>query len=260
MALIDCNFFSEALGINTSMKVILPQDTTNQIGMTGKKAKGPYPVLFLLHGLSDDDSAWIRRTSIERYVSELGIAVVMPQVHRSFYTDMEQGQRYWTFISEELPDIARSFFPLSDRREDTFTAGLSMGGYGAFKLALRHPDRFSAAASLSGVMDIAGFKSRSGEPYHDYHLIFGNKQIAQTDEDLFYLLEKRNQESGPKPMLFHCCGTDDHLYEENKRFNYACSKTSFDHVYMEDAGRGHAWDYWDEKIQDVLNWLPIEKG
>ncbi|KIL49053.1 alpha/beta hydrolase [Jeotgalibacillus campisalis] len=259
MALIHCDFFSEALGLNTSMKVILPQETTNQIGMTGKKAKGPYPVLFLLHGLSDDDSAWIRRTSIERYVSEMGIAVVMPQVHRSFYTDMEYGQQYWTFISEELPAVARSFFPLSNKREDTFTAGLSMGGYGAFKLALRHPDRFSAAASLSGVMDIAGFESRSGEPYHDYKLIFGNKEVAQSDDDLFTLLKKVNSSSGEKPKLFQCCGTDDHLYEENKQFNKACAETSFDHVYEEDDGQGHTWDYWDEKIQKVLNWLPIVK-
>src|SRR4029079_1126758 len=97
---------------------------------------------------SDDDSIWLRRTSIERYVADLGIAVVMPQVHRSYYTDEAYGRPYWTFLSEELPRVASGFFRLSPRREDTFVAGLSMGGYGAFKWALRQPWRFAAAASL----------------------------------------------------------------------------------------------------------------
>lgn len=127
MALIQCQFYSEVLGLSTSMNVILPQATRSQIGLEGKQGTGPHPTLYLLHGLSDDDSTWLRRTSIERYVASLGLAVVMPQVHRSFYTNMEQGAAYWSFISEELPALARSFFPLSDKREDNFVAGLSMG-------------------------------------------------------------------------------------------------------------------------------------
>src|SRR6476619_7886720 len=130
------------------MTVILPQSTAGQIGMTGSESTGETPVLYLLHGLSDDDTIWLRRTSIERYVAALGLAVVMPQVHRSFYTDEAYGNRYWTYLSEELPEIVHGFFRLSRRREDTFVAGLSMGGYGALKWALRDPGRFAAAASL----------------------------------------------------------------------------------------------------------------
>ena len=259
MALIKCDFYSETLGINTSMTVILPQQTTSQIGMKSVQSNKFYPTLFLLHGLSDDDSIWLRRTSIERYVSELGIAVVMPQVHRSFYTDMEHGQRYWTFISEELPALARSFFPLSSKRQETFVAGLSMGGYGAFKLALRKPDMFSAAASLSGAMNIMNFSKRSGAPYHDYQLIFGDRKVAGSDDDLFTLLKKVDKGNAPLPKLFQCCGTDDHLFEDNRAFNEACKKTAFDHIYIEDPGRMHSWDYWDERIQDVLKWLPIDR-
>src|SRR5690554_3142250 len=137
MALIQCNFYSESLGVSTAMNVILPQQTTTQIGMNSRESGGRHRTLYLLHGLSDDHTIWLRRTSIERYVAALGIAVVMPAVNRSFYTDMHHGAAYWTFISEELPSLARSFFPLSDLREDNFVAGLSMGGYGSFKLALR---------------------------------------------------------------------------------------------------------------------------
>ncbi len=129
MALLHVNFFSEVLGMSMNMDVILPQRTSGQIGMKGNRKDGKYPVLYLLHGMSDDHTIWQRRTSIERYVSELGIAVVMPTVHLSFYTDMKYGINYWTFISIELPSICREFFPnMSDRREDTFAAGLSMGG------------------------------------------------------------------------------------------------------------------------------------
>jgi S-formylglutathione hydrolase FrmB len=172
MAHLRCDFFSDALGLSTSMTVILPQPTKNQIGMAGKASEEPPPVLYLLHGLSDDDTIWLRRTSIERYVAELGWAVVMPQVHRSFYSDEVYGGRFWTFVSEELPEIVSRFFRVSTARADTFVAGLSMGGYGAMKLALRQPDRFAAAASLSGVLDLkamvaAGLKfySRSRPGY-----------------------------------------------------------------------------------------------
>ena len=111
MAFIECKFHSESLKLATSMNVILPQQTSSQIGLKGKSSKGKFPVLYLLHGMSDDETIWSRRTSIERYVAPLGIAVVMPCAGRSFYTDMATGPKYWTFISEELPAIVRSFFP-----------------------------------------------------------------------------------------------------------------------------------------------------
>lgn len=150
MALIQCDFHSDVLGMASSMNVILPQQSTTQIGMAGGTSKTQYPVLYLLHGLSDDHSIWGRRTSIERYVAGMNLAVVMPNVHRSFYADMKNGGRYWEFISEELLQIVKSFFPVSSRREDTFAAGLSMGGYGAFKLALRCPENSRRRQAFPG--------------------------------------------------------------------------------------------------------------
>jgi putative tributyrin esterase len=144
MALIHCDLRSEALNLWTSICVILPQPPGPLTWDAAPPAR-KYPVLWLLHGLSDDHTIWQRRTSIERYVDTLPLAVVMPAVHRSWFTDMNLGYRYWTFISEELPAIVRSLFPISERPEDNFVAGLSMGGYGAFKLALRHSERYAAA-------------------------------------------------------------------------------------------------------------------
>jgi len=160
MALLTCHFFSEALGVSTAATVLLPESARGQIGMGGADVEGPPPVLYLLHGLSDDETIWTRRTSIERYVAERGLAVVMPRGGRSMYADEVHGGGYWTFLTQELPRAVQQFFRVSDRREDTFVAGLSMGGYGAFKWALREPWRFAAAASLSGALVVGGERAR----------------------------------------------------------------------------------------------------
>jgi S-formylglutathione hydrolase FrmB len=256
MVHLRCDFFSEALSLSTSMTVLLPQQTTTQIGMSGRATSGAPPVLYLLHGLSDDDTIWLRRTSIERYAAPLGLAVVMPQVHRSFYADQAYGGRYWTFLSDELPELVGSLFRVSDRREDTFVAGLSMGGYGAFKWALRHPDRFAAAASLSGAVDVAGLRTRSDRPEDPrmFERIFGDRDPAGTDDDLLWLLAGADRAA--LPALYACCGTDDELIGDNRAFAEACGAAAV--PLTTDFGPGaHDWAYWDEQIQHVLDWLPL---
>lgn len=259
MALITCNFFSEALGFSTSMTVILPQQTSTQIGLKNSSTRKLHPTLYLLHGLSDDDTIWSRRTSIERYVAELGLAVIMPNVHKSFYTDMEYGDKYWTFLTEELPAIARSFFPLSDAREDNFVAGLSMGGYGAFKWALRHPDRFAAACSLSGALDMVGHTKRIDNALGSrlFQLVYGDKQLEGSDEDLIHVLKKQSKLDLPKPELFQCCGTEDFLYEDNIVFRDACLEAGYPLTYVEGPGT-HEWGYWDTHIQLFLQSLQLK--
>ena len=258
MALMQCHFYSEILGMNSTMHVILPQQTSTQIGVDTKQSKGLHKTLYLLHGLSDDDSIWLRRTSIERYASAYGIAVVMPNAHRSFYTDMAEGSAYFKYISEELPTLARSFFPLSAAREDNFVAGLSMGGYGAMKIALSKPESFAAAASLSGALDMANHlerKSETAQGKTEFSRIFGD-HVKDTENDLMWLLKQCEQKDSPKPRLFQCCGTEDFLYEDNLRFRSAAEQTSLDFTYMEGPGE-HEWGYWDARIQDVLKWLPL---
>lgn len=236
------------------MTVLLPQATTaNQIGMRGAAGTGAHPTLYLLHGLSDDDTIWVRRTSIERYVAELGLAVVMPQVHRSFYMDEVHGGRYWTFLSEELPAIAGSFFPLARRREDTYVAGLSMGGYGAFKWALRHPGTFAAAASLSGALDVAEMQRTRVIADFENRVLDG-RSLAGTPDDLLALVE--SADPATVPALYLACGTDDDLYADNRRFAERATTLGLPLTARFSAG-AHAWDYWDAAIQDVLAWLPL---
>ena len=251
MAVIKCEFRSDVLQIDTAMNVILPQEAR------ADTPDGKLPALYLLHGMSDDESAWLRRTSIERYAVPLGIAVIMPDGGRSFYTDMARGPKYWTFLTEELPCIARSFFPLSDRREYNYIAGLSMGGYGAFKAALGRPDMFAAAASLSGALDMAALGEHADDYAEEFTNIFGYlDRIKGSENDLFYLADKVSRGKAAAPALYQCCGTEDFLYGANVKFKNYCDKIALAVTYEESPG-DHNWAFWDEYIQRVLAWLPI---
>ena len=256
MALIRCDFYSDALNVSTSMTVLLPEQTRSQIGLAGAPPADPvgFPTLYLLHGLSDDHTIWQRRTALERYVAPLGLAVVMPAVSRSFYADEASGLDYWTFLADELPAKVESMFRVSDRREDRFVAGLSMGGYGAFKWALRRPDRFAAAASLSGAVDLARIqrdRHRSQDP-RMMQRIFGEAVVAGSDDDLFALLDTVVD----PPPLYLACGTGDHLIDDNRRFAAACAARGID-LTSEFGDGAHDWAYWERTIQDVLAWLPL---
>ena len=253
MALVRCDFFSEVLEVGTSMTVLLPQASEDQVGVTGTQRTGDFPVLYLLHGLSDDSTAWLRYTSIERYAAPLGLAVVMPQVQRSFYADEVHGERFFTFLSEELPAVVRRFFRVSGEREDTFVAGLSMGGYGALKWALHRPGRFAAAASLSGALDLEAISQDEWRKPLMQRVFDGR---VGPQDDLFALLADADVES--LPSLYVGCGTEDHLYEHNVRFVDAATAAGVD-VQVDFRAGEHEWGVWDATIRDVLAWLPVRR-
>lgn len=259
MALIELTAYSHALEMEVDFFVILPESAKSLIGMAGKTAK-TCPTLYLLHGMSDDHSIWLRRTSIDRYASEKGLAVVMPAGDLSFYTDMAYGDKYWTFVSEELPAICRSFFPMmSPRREDTFVAGLSMGGYGALKCGLRGYHTFSWAAGLSAATDMVGEAKNGKKLTGLWRDIFGESTESILFNDLFTAADDYAAvQDAPPVHLYLWCGTEDFLYDANLRFRDHVNNLGLDLTYEECPG-DHRWQYWDEKIQRVLEWLPLGK-
>ncbi|MBE5787451.1 MAG: esterase family protein [Clostridiales bacterium] len=259
MALIELLIRSQTLITETELYVILPENTARFADEKGD-CTGRIPTLYLLHGMSDDHSIWLRRTSIERYADEHGVAVVMPCGQLSFYTDMHMGDRYWQFITRELPAVCRSLFPqLSRRREDTFVAGLSMGGYGALKCGLRAPEVFSWAAGLSSGCDIAAIVQQNNDDGTYWQDVFGPKdQVKGSFNDLFAAAEDMAKGSGPKTNFYMWCGTEDFLYEQNVRFRDHMQALGLPLLYEESPG-DHQWKYWDEKIQTVLRWLPLGK-
>src|SRR5512141_40344 len=149
MALLHIDHVPETVKVNVPLNIILPAP-----GKMGDVPVAQRKVLYLLHGLSDDASAWQRFTSIETLANAYGLVVVMPSAGRSFYTDQPNGQNYFSYLIDELPQYLADVFNLKPARENTFIAGNSMGGYGAIKAALLHPDRYAAAAIFSGVLSL----------------------------------------------------------------------------------------------------------
>jgi putative tributyrin esterase len=136
-------------------------------------------------------------------------------------------------------------------------AGLSMGGYGAFKLALTHPDRYAAAASLSGALDIVD-AAQGEDPgwLTEMRGIFGDLvRLPGSTNDLFHLA-RQSVAADLHPRLYQCCGTEDFLYAGNLRFKALAESLGLDLTYEEGPGE-HEWGYWDRQIQNVLAWLPL---
>lgn len=249
MALLTAEVFSESLEIGTSVTVVLPQSTRAQIGVPSVAVpEHGWPVLYLLHGLSDDHSAWLRYTSIERYAVAAGLAVVMPAAGRSFYANEVHGLRYWDWIAEELPRMVGEMFRLSTRPEDTFVAGLSMGGYGALKLGLTHPSRYAGVASLSGAVDLP-LLARTPERAALIRRVFDG-EVGDHD-DLFALLDGARG----VPPLYLACGSEDVHLPANQRFAERASAAGAEITTDFRAG-AHEWGLWDAVVRDVIAWLP----
>ena len=260
MALLEVTAHSQTLDREVDFLVILPENTDGMIGMKSRE-NACCPTLYLLHGMSDDHTIWLRRTNIERYASEKGLAVVMPAADLSFYSNMVMGEKYWDFISRELPALCRSMFPqMSVRREDTFVAGLSMGGYGALKCGLRAGETFSYAAGLSSCADIVDTVKNAGLAQKDYWRdIFGDlRKLPGSFNDLFAAARDQAKGKNPPVQFYMWCGTEDFLYRQNVKLRDCMLSLGLPLTYEESPGT-HSWQCWDEKIQTVLNWLPLRK-
>ena len=252
MAHLSVDLFSESLQVGTSLGVLLPQSTRAQIGVASVAVpEHGWPVLYLLHGLSDDHSAWVRYTSIERYATAAGLAVVMPAVGRSFYADEAHGHQYWTWVSEELPQRVAEMFRLSRRPEDTYVAGLSMGGYGALKLGLTHPERYAGVASLSGAVDVRGLLAPP-ERAEIVDRVFAGS--FGPGDDLYELLAALDP--AVVPPLYLGCGTEeDPLMAANTRLAEQARAAGVD-VTTDFRPGVHEWGLWDAMVRDVIAWLP----
>lgn len=262
MAFIELHYHSDALKTAVTVNVLLPEKSKTLIGMEGKQEQSA-KVLYLLHGLSDDHTIWMRRTSIERYAIERGIAVVMPNVGRSWYADTVYGAKYLTFVTQELPKVCRQFFNgLSTRREDTFVAGLSMGGYGAIKAALLCPETFGGCASLSGAFDV--YDARRLKVWEEWKGIFGfnlqdPSELEGSEHDVFALAQRYDKEKLPYPKMYMWCGTEDALIGVNRKLDAHLKNLQVPHIYKESEGN-HSWKWWDLHIQDALDFLLDENA
>ena len=254
MAFFECHFHSAVLGRAVSLNAVVPQLPFS--AATPKTQE--YKVVYLFHGLSDDSSMWFRRSSIERYADERKLAIIMPDGGRGFYSDALNGDRYWTFIAEELPFFVQNNFPVSCRREDTFAAGLSMGAYGAIKLGLRLPEKFSAVAGLSSLVDLKKrFRSPDSASWRpELKRIFGSPgKLSLYRNDLFALADKAVGSGKNLPKILSICGSEDFMIQDNRHFNKHMKKINYPDYHSFEYPGSHSWEFWDRYIQDVLDFF-----
>ncbi len=251
MAFLTLEFISETLKAQTRVNVILPKQKEDSI---------PYKTLYLLHGLKGNYESWMKNTSIERYAKEYGIAVVMPDGGRSWYTDTQYGINYFTYITEELPKLLREYFKgMSDKREYNYIAGNSMGGYGALKMAYSLPEKYAGCASLSGSLDI----TRKNRPVNidewkalfDFNMTDAS-ELEGSKHDLYAVIKEAHKSQKELPDTYVWCGREDNpaLFNTNQNLHSLFNELGIEHYYEESEGN-HSWKWWDIHIEKALEYL-----
>ncbi len=237
MSLCEVHRYSALLGKHVGLNVILPDTGTP-----------PFATFYLLHGLSDDYTIWLRRTRIEAYAIGLPLIIVMPDGYRGFYTNTENGVPYARYIGEETVEYIERNFPAKASRDARCVGGLSMGGYGALRIALGYPDRFCSANSHSGAV-MHGTRKPKETVLREYDQIFGNDPRGSEHDLLALAKSARDRKCLPEMRLD--CGTEDVLLQRNRELHEALAEMNAPHEYEEFPGL-HNWDYWDLHVQDAL--------
>lgn len=240
MGMMQLSYWSQSVAKQSQMMVCFPDRL---------EAEAPYSVLYLLHGLSDDHTAWTRYTSIERYAAGLPLIVVMPDGHRSFYTDGVDGLAYEGAIIKDVVDVVEKFFNVRAERAGRAISGLSMGGYGAMKLGLKYPEMFASVAAHSSAFSITKIPEQRNDLEPEVRRIYGENYGHGGDDDCFALA--RNADQSTLPALRFDCGDEDFLIESNRLFHKHLTDIGIAHEYAEHPGI-HNWAYWDEHVQESL--------
>ncbi len=242
-------FQSPALGRSMKYRVLVPEGYDAGIER--------YPVLYLLHGLTGDYMDWTTRTNLAAYTRHMPLIIVMPDGENQWYTNAAVGgaAKFEDYIVIDLPaDIVRKYRTINSRYGRAI-AGLSMGGYGALKLALKRPAQFAVAGSFSGALSITrglGARLNATEAAR-VKTIFGDADSqASKDNDVYLLAASMKPASAP--YLYVDCGAADSLIDANREAILAIGKAGLSYEYHEIAG-GHTWDYWDRRIREFLSVL-----
>ena len=231
--------------MNTGINIIFPERSNDVDPLFTDEPK----VLYLLHGLSGNEDEWTRFSKIEYYAKKYNFIIIMPRVDRSFYCNTKYKADYFDYIADELPEMISEWFRINTERENTFIVGESMGGYGAVKIGLSRPDKYTGIGALSGVLDYDSFARmiRSNE----WPDMTSAELDALYDEDTPMKLAEKAVKLEKKPKLIQLCGTEDFLYDNNQTFRKHLQKIGYEHTYREGPGE-HAWPYWDKAVQYVF--------
>lgn len=247
----------KSLQRRTSISVILPSDNIHFLQDTEEIVPKPYKTLYLLHGLYGSDDIFLANTSIQKFAEDNGIAIVIPCGENSFYVDNEKAHAYYgEYVGQELLDITRNIFPLSDKREDTFIAGFSMGGYGAIRNGLKYSQNFSKIGMISAALitdDIINYTDDNNvlRSKQFYESVFDDlNKLQGSDKDPKALIKNCNN----IPDIFMACGVDDFLYEKNVDFYEFLNSENVNVSFVEASGE-HTWEFCDKHIKEFIKTL-----
>lgn len=248
MATLKGNWFSQTLSMYTHVTVCTP-DIPAETKAT----------VVLLHGLKSDADAWLNRAGLDYFANKYSIAFVMPEVQRSWYVDMAYGLDYFGYVSDELPELIKHYFHIPTDREHFYIGGLSMGGYGALRCALKHPDRYKGALILSArvFMEKRAFLFDDDRSVREFQGILGIERKTSLENDTNVPLMVEAAKDAPvKPAFYVACGTEDGLYPEDVALNGMLRQADFDVTYEDWAG-AHTWDFWREALPRGLKALGL---
>lgn len=244
MSVFHGSVYSKCMNMRTGLTIAFPNEL--------RDSDMPYKVIYMLHGKTDDHYCWTDQTMLPIFVNEYPVICVMPEVQKSWYEDMVYGLPYHTYITQELPELCRKLLPISTRREDTAIAGLSMGGYGAMKFALRHPEQYAMCGSFSSSCNIRRkLVDPQDQDYKELQAILGPSFETVEQADLYPLAEKCACAS-VKPRIYMTCGTEDALYGDWKRFGDHLEKLHYD-VEREAWSGVHDWYFWNKAIKNFMD-------
>ncbi|MBD5395486.1 MAG: hypothetical protein HDR23_06705 [Lachnospiraceae bacterium] len=264
MARASFEYYSASLKREISIRILFPNEE-----ITARQSESPlYPVLYLLHGGANDVTTFERYTSIERYIAQAGMVAVLFSAENKYYRDVtatilehpagsiQLFEEYSNLIHRELPAFLTSHFHVSQRPEDTYIAGFSMGGYGAAYHALLFPDRFCAAGVFSGLVfqRKCCFLSTSERQ----HMSEEDKKNALLPE-LAELIRQNIQKGIPLPKFYLSNGTKD-ITEFLPLFERELAEAGADLTTDYSKPFAHEWGIWDLNVKDFINWLPRTDG
>ncbi|MBQ3009179.1 MAG: transcriptional antiterminator [Oscillospiraceae bacterium] len=264
MSLLHLNFESQYLNNNTDVNIILPDKPRKSEPADFYGSGEKYKVLWLLHGTFGDYTDWIRKSNIELYASEKNLIVVMPSALNSNYSNWGcmMGYNMFDYLTKELMPLVYNWLPASSKREDNFISGLSMGGEGALKYAVNHPELFGGVAVLSMyARDWANMPPNkipdNKRDLNSYENAGGWKKFVDSYENIRgIILDKKD--TGELPKMYFACGDEDFLYEGYKEFKNWATEIGLDAVFEETQGYTHEWRFWDKAIQQALDFFGLE--
>ena len=242
MSLVHVHFRSRVLIRDTAFSAIVPDD-----------APPPWPVTYLLHGLSDDHTKWQRMTAVERLAQRHGLMIVMPDGGRGGYANNVRGPRWFDYLVEDVIGGVERHFRVRTDRGGRSVGGLSMGGYGAMLLGLRRPDLFGSVVSHSGALlwgRVAARDYRGGLHDREYEDVFG-PEPAGGENDLLALAKGRAEEGVQLPAMRLDCGRDDYILRYTTEVHRGLEALGVPHEFELFDG-GHAWDYWSARLPEAL--------